>query len=275
MKSNIESIIPGNLLGNRREKENDETETRKLDKNEKKVCDELSHKEWSFRTFEKVAGIADRDGRADRIIAIASLVATIVGFGIAWIQIHQANVSYRESVEQFNLSGPRYSWFDARIGVHALATSTDEGSSARDMSAIVVSNTGRTQDTIVAIRRNGNIDDTAATCIPTFDEEGNLDEDAPVSVGTGLTPLEPGDSRLVFIVPKSPGTLAQDGRTRKYSSDATRRLDMLAASGLTYESERLDDVAEEIQDYYMGLPGILDAAFACETAFEKTFETGD
>jgi hypothetical protein len=196
-------------------------------------------------------------------------VATIIALIIAMVQVFQAKNEYTEGLRQFDQSGPKFSWFDTNIYVPMVSVSSTDGiTDTRQASAIVVSNTGRTQDTIVAPRRNGKIDDAMTVCLPAFDSKGDLDRTSPVDIGAGIVGLAPGDSRLAFFFTRGSGSISPDGSMAGAFGDLTQRLDMITASGRIYRSQKIARVPDEITDYYSSLPGYFDAVNACNTAMQ-------
>lgn len=89
---------------------------------EKKDARKLTEKEWLYRIGRADDGMWDQskkktayrwakriDGHFDEIgalLSILSIILTLIGFGVTYVQINQANESYRESARQFQQSGP-------------------------------------------------------------------------------------------------------------------------------------------------------------------------
>lgn len=168
---------------------------------EKAEADSLTNKQWLYiigRSAER--GNGEKKGRPDVILTVAerilsdiAAIATVIALGVAVFQISVGNW-------QFDRSGPRFSWFDTGLVSYTTeATLSDGFSGTGEVQAIVVSNTGRTGDTIVGMGRAGD-GDAMVLCTPEFDEDGNLMDRDAVSVGGGTVALQPGDSRLVFAV---------------------------------------------------------------------------
>ncbi len=76
-------------------------------------------------------------------------------------------------------------------------------------------------------------------------------------IGTGMMPLQPGDSRIVFVVTGNGGQL-----------DQTTSLEIYTASGRTMTTKPIDNVSSYVQDYYGNLPGMFNAQDACLRALE-------
>ena len=168
----------------------------------------------------------------------------MIALGVAVFQISVGNW-------QFDRSGPRFSWFDTGLVSYTTeATLSDGFSGTGEVQAIVVSNTGRTGDTIVGMGRAGD-GDAMVLCTPEFDADGNLMDRDAVSVGGGTVALQPGDSRLVFAVSVH-GPIPVTGG-----------LEVATASGRTYHAERVRDVSRLSVDHYARLPGWFDAQDAC------------
>lgn len=200
---------------------------------EKKDARKLTGKEWLYRI-----------GRADD--SMWDLIFTCV-------QINQANESYRESARQFQQSGPVFSWFDEDY--YARSMSTD--GTGRQIGAIVLSNTGRTSGSIIAVKRDGDFGKPMTLCMPSFTEDGRYDKTVKPSVGTGLAALDPGDSRLVFYMTGNGGKL-----------DRTETLRIVTTSGQTLDAARIRNVSKEAMDHYASLEGWFDAVNACENAMD-------
>lgn len=89
---------------------------------EKKDARKLTGKEWLYRIGRADDSMWDQskkkttyrwakriDGHFDEIavlLSILSIILTLIGFGVTYVQINQANESYRESARQFQQSGP-------------------------------------------------------------------------------------------------------------------------------------------------------------------------
>lgn len=155
---------------------------------EKKDARKLTGKEWLYRIGRADDSMWDQskkkttyrwakriDGHFDEIgvlLSILSIVLTICGFIFTCVQINQANESYRESARQFQQSGPVFSWFDEDY--YARSMSTD--GTGRQIGAIVLSNTGRTSGSIIAVKRDGDSGKPMTLCMPSFTEDGRYDK---------------------------------------------------------------------------------------------------
>lgn len=119
---------------------------------------------------------------AERILSDIASIATVIALGVAVFQISVGNL-------QFDRSGPRFSWFDTGLVSYTTEATLPDGlSGTGEVQAIVVSNTGRTGDTIVGMGRAGD-GDAMVLCTPEFDEDGNLMDRDAVSVGGGTVAL--------------------------------------------------------------------------------------
>lgn len=219
---------------------------------EKAEADSLTNKQWLYiigRSAER--GNGEKKGRPDVILTVAerilsdiAAIATVIALGVAVFQISVGNW-------QFDRSGPRFSWFDTGLVSYTTEATLPDGlSGTGEVQAIVVSNTGRTGDTIVGMGRAGD-GDAMVLCTPEFDEDGNLMDRDAVSVGGGTVALQPGDSRLVFAVSVH-GPIPVTGE-----------LEVATASGRTYHAERVRYVSRLSVDHYARLPGWFDAQDAC------------
>lgn len=146
-----------------------------------------------------------------------------------------------------------FSWFDEDY--YARSMSTD--GTGRQIGAIVLSNTGRTSGSIIAVKRDGDSGKPMTLCMPSFTEDGRYDKTVKPSVGTGLAALDPGDSRLVFYMTGNGGKL-----------DRTETLRIVTTSGQTLDAARIRNVSKEAMDHYASLEGWFDAVNACENAMD-------
>lgn len=236
---------------------------------EKKDARKLTEKEWLYRIGRSNDGMWDQskkktayrwakriDGHFDEIgalLSILSIVLTVCGFIFTCVQINQANESYRESARQFQQSGPVFSWFDEDY----YASSMSSDGTGRQIGAIVLSNTGRTSGSIIAVKRDGDSGKPMTLCMPSFTEDGRYDKTVKPTVGTGLAALDPGDSRLVFYMTGNGGKL-----------DRTETLRIVTTSGQTFDATRIRNVSKEAMDHYASLEGWFDAVNACEDAMD-------
>ncbi|WP_270291091.1 hypothetical protein [Bifidobacterium adolescentis] len=62
-----------------------------------------SKKKTTYRWAKRIDGHFDEIGV---LLSILSIILTLIGFGVTYVQINQANESYRESARQFQQSGP-------------------------------------------------------------------------------------------------------------------------------------------------------------------------
>ncbi len=145
---------------------------RALNSAEKAEADALTNKQWlylickSVQDDEEITGntlkhettdhdTVDARGRIGRILhwteralGIAASISTVVALVFAAWQIHIGNW-------QFDRSGPRFSWFDTGLVSYTTEATLPDGlSGTGEVQAIVVSNTGRTGDTIVGRRQD-------------------------------------------------------------------------------------------------------------------------
>ena len=237
---------------------------------EKKDARKLTEKEWLYRigraddsmwnlskeTLFKCGiskKIASHSGEIGVLLSILSIVLTVCGFVFTCVQINQANESYKESARQFQQSGPVFSWFDEDY--YARSMSSD--GTGRQIGAIVLSNTGRTSGSIIAVKRDGDSGKPMMLCMPSFTEDGRYDKTMKPTVGTGLAALDPGDSRLVFYMTGNGGKL-----------DRTETLRIVTTSGQTLDATRIRNVSKEAMDHYSSLEGWFDAVNACENAMD-------
>lgn len=122
-------------------------------------------------------------------------VSTVMALVFAGIQIGQANDAYGQAARQFTASGSTFSWF----GIGPFDTTlTQEGEDVTMQVAFgaVISNHGRTGDTIVAVS-DPNPDDGLRVCVVESDGVGGLKPDTAAL--DGVIRLEPGESRFVIL----------------------------------------------------------------------------
>ena len=163
-------------------------------------------------------------------------------------------VTFRQAADQFAASGPEYSWFVAGKGT--LTVSTDSGGVGADYAyGVVVSNTGRTGDTVVAVTNPDGSKDALRVCTVDFDDAGRLEETGMVSAG-GFR-LEPGESRLVFLVSRE-----YRAGGRGFSTSIPDRLTVHGASGVSVTADRRT-AAEPIVDHYRAFPDFQRALDEC------------
>lgn len=257
-------------MNKKEEKKKDARYDPTLTAEERKDARKLTEKEWLYRIGRSNDGmwdqsketlfkcdlskkIASHSGEFGVLLSILSLILTLIGFGATYVQIKQANESFQESARQFQQSGPVFSWFDEDY----YASSMSSDGTGRQIGAIVLSNTGRTSGSIIAVKRDGESGNPMTLCMPSFTEDGRYDKTVKPTVGTGLAALEPGDSRLVFYMTGDNGRL-----------DRTNILRIVTTSGQTIDAARIRNVSKEAMDHYASLEGWFDAVNACEDAMD-------
>lgn len=109
-------------MNKKEEKKKDARYDPTLTAEERKDARKLTEKEWLYRIGCADDSMWDQskkkttyrwakriDGHFDEIgvlLSILSIILTLIGFGVTYVQINQANESYRESARQFQQSGP-------------------------------------------------------------------------------------------------------------------------------------------------------------------------
>lgn len=199
------------------------------------------------------------DKWADRLAAIT----TILAFIIAAYQILIGNW-------QFDESGPRYSWF-MMDNIDTQTIFDAEGASLQPAIAFVLSNTGRTEDTIVAMERKTRENETMRFCIPEIDEHGQLSDVSQVSIDDGVIHLAPGESKLIVLTTMrekiNPNRKKQYGRF-----EFTDNLTVYGASGIARKAQYIKKVPKEVKKHY-DTEGLKQAIIKCgELAGWKTKE---
>lgn len=191
-------------------------------------------------------------------INLTASLATIFAIGATIYQIAVGNW-------QFDRSGPDYTWFM----LDDLQANMEFSQDNRKMStqttfAMVMSNSGRTEDTVISLSRNTRKTETMRMCIPEFDEEGEYKTDSAVLDNKGSLALAPGEARLLFMV--SPRSEAKEtAGTIGFRSDSfeiTGDLTVYSASGRTWKAKRMQP-DQEVIDHYGNLPGIERAKKDC------------
>lgn len=188
------------------------------------------------------------------------LWVSIIASLISVVSVIIALVQMRQAVEQFKAEGAVY-----RINYVDAPAMELSGEESGSHISYVVTNTGRTQGTILDIDR-GLADDRLAVCVPRMDEGGNL-----VAPGGDLTwgdvvpvnhqfTLQPGQSQLVFMASaKTVPKLLTDGdgnmavtMGEPLTVTAGLRLHLSDGSAQTVEPDTADPVAVE---HYRNLTG--------------------
>ena len=228
---------------------------------------------------EKIDQLA-KPSLVDTIIKWVSFVVTVLGVVFSTgalimsaVQIRQASDSYnasveqfRESIRQFEQSGPQYSFFYADI---TPGGKLDLGGGKLEIGGqtsigLVVSNTGRTADSVVSLRRNTKRKETLTVCIPEFDQDGDLVDQNPATLDTAMIRLEPGESRLVFLTGQSENYVYEGGGSfRSEGFELVDDIMVYGASGIEREAEYKKDVPDQVREYYTTLPGYEQARSIC------------
>lgn len=196
-------------------------------------------------------------------INLAVSVSTMVALVFAGVQIKQANDAYVQAARQFAASGSTYSWF----GISPFDTTlTQEGEHMTMQVAFgaVISNHGRTGDTIVAVS-DPNPDDGLRVCIVESDGGGGLNPDTAALDGT--IRLEPGESRFVILTTKrvEAGTI---GRSRLRFT-VPNELVVHKADGSTSKAVNHEEVSREALRHYGSQRGFDESIANCERLAER------
>lgn len=110
----------------------------------------------------------------ERFLNIGAAIATIIAFFVAVWQVAIGNW-------QFERSGPDYSGFIVQGSITSGAQVTDSTFSIQPAFAVVISNTGRTGDSILLIeQQDSGKSHPMQACIPNIDTNGNLDTSDPI-----------------------------------------------------------------------------------------------
>lgn len=204
-------------------------------------------------------------------LTIASSVAAVIGLLFSGYQMKQAADAFDESLKQFTQSGPQYSFFYTDINP-GMRLETDGGTinlSGQSSVGLVLSNTGRTADSVVSLRRNTENRETLTVCIPELDEDGNLVDREPATLDAAMIRLEPGESRLVFLTGQREDYAHEEGDSfRGTGFEIVHDIMVYGASGIEREAEYKKDVPEPVMEYYTTLPGYDEAREICGNLVE-------
>ena len=204
-------------------------------------------------------------------LTIASSAAAVIGLLVSGCQMKQAADAFDESLKQFEQSGPQYSFFYADI---TPGGTLDLGGGKLEIGGqtsigLVMSNTGRTADSVVSLRRNTKRKETLTVCIPEFDQDGNLVDQNPATLDTAMIRLEPGESRLVFLTGQRENYVYEGGGSfRSEGFELVDDIMVYGASGIEREAEYKKDVPEPVKEYYTTLPGYDEAREICGNLVE-------
>lgn len=199
-------------------------------------------------------------------LTIASSVAAVIGLLFSGCQMKQAADAFDESLKQFEQSGPQYSFFYTDPGLNLTVNLNGGGLEVGGQTSVglVVSNTGRTADSVVSLRRNTERKETLTVCIPEFDQDGDLVDQNPATLDTAMIRLEPGESRLVFLTGQSEDYVHErDGSFRSERFELVDDIMVYGASGIEREAEYKKDVPDQVREYYTTLPGYEQARSIC------------
>ena len=206
-------------------------------------------------------GIKDWLGIAANILTIGAFVVAVVAIGIGgW---------------QFDRSGPDYTWFmldrmEPNVRIKADVMST------QSTFAMVLANSGRTEDTVISLSRDTKHAESMRICMPEFDRKGGYKAGSAVLNDRGSFSLAPGESKLLFAVaPRTSMTLT--GQTDKYeeyrseSFEITGNLTVYSASGKTWTAKELHPDQRVIR-HYEDLSGFKQAKKDCMSLVNKDME---
>lgn len=192
---------------------------------------------------------------AIEVVGLVANLATIFAIGLTCFQIYVGNW-------QFDRSGPDYTWFTFGLG-NRLDLGTGGPSDQTYMMA-VLSNSGRTEDTVVSMKRKTRMAENMTICIPAIDGDGNLTGKAALNDGT--LKLAPGDSRVLIIATRSTrSAVRQDGNGIAFSGshfEMTHKMTVYSASGHEWDAKWVD-ADEIVMKHYENLPGLATAERRC------------
>lgn len=173
---------------------------------------------------------------ATEVIGLFANVATIVAIVLTGYQIVVGNW-------QFDRSGPDYTWFmldrmEPNVRIKADVMST------QSTFAMVLANSGRTEDTVISLSRDTKHAESMRICMPEFDRKGGYKAGSAVLNDKGSFGLAPGESKLLFAVaPRTSVILTgQTDKGEEYRSESfevTGNLTVYSASGKTWPAKEL------------------------------------
>lgn len=200
------------------------------------------------------------------IPSIAAACATILALVFAAIPIFQSWHSEQVSRRQFEESGPAYSCFPL-TGVAPNLNSDGHTIYSTPAYAIVLTNTGRTNDSVIDIQQKvGSKTQEMRMCVPNFNKDGVLDESEPVKPDSASIRITAGDARLMVLVgDTSSATLNPDTGTslRGKPFTVTDYLIVYTASGRNITAQRDADVSQRTVEHYDAYVGLDKAVSMC------------
>lgn len=205
---------------------------------------------------------------AMEVIGLFANVATIVAIVLTGYQIVVGNW-------QFDRSGPDYTWFmldrmEPNVRIEA------DGMSTQSTFAMVLANSGRTEDTVISLSRDTKHAESMRICMPEFDRKGGYKAGSAVLNDKGSFSLAPGESKLLFVVaPRTSMTLTgqtdKDEEYRSESFEITGNLTVYSASGKTWPAKELHPDQRVIR-HYEDLSGFRQAKRDCMSLVNKDME---
>lgn len=208
---------------------------------------------------------AKRWKRATEVIGLFANVATIVAIVLTGYQIVVGNW-------QFDRSGPDYTWFmldrmEPNVRIKADVMST------QSTFAMVLANSGRTEDTVISLSRDTKDAENMTICIPEFNGKGEYKDGSAVLNDKGSFGLAPGESKLLFAVaPRTSVILTgQTDKGEEYRSESfevTGNLTVYSASGKTWPAKELHPDQRVIR-HYEDLSGFRQAKKDCMSLVNK------
>lgn len=205
---------------------------------------------------------------AMEVIGLFANVATIVAIVLTGYQIVVGNW-------QFDRSGPDYTWFmldrmEPNVRIEA------DGMSTQSTFAMVLANSGRTEDTVISLSRDTKHAESMRICMPEFDRKGGYKAGSAVLNDKGSFSLAPGESKLLFVVaPRTSMTLTgqtdKDEEYRSESFEITGNLTVYSASGKTWPAKKLHPDQRVIR-HYEDLSGFRQAKRDCMSLVNKDME---
>lgn len=173
---------------------------------------------------------------------------------------------------QFDRSGPDYTWFmldrmEPNVRIKADVMST------QSTFAMVLANSGRTEDTVISLSRDTKHAESMRICMPEFDRKGGYKAGSAVLNDKGSFGLAPGESKLLFAVaPRTSVILTgQTDKGEEYRSESfevTGNLTVYSASGKTWPAKELHPDQRVIR-HYEDLSGFRQAKKDCMSLVNK------
>lgn len=229
----------------------------------------------------------------DQYNSILTLVISIAALITSFAAIHISLDQGDQETQRWLKEGARYELS------YAVAPAADEGVDLFDDTrfkqlngSLIITNTGRTQGTVIEIRATeSDYDEELIMCVPTIEDGGKINlssdntelpymdgtsysydsqanKEASATIGAKEITLEPGESRLLFLA----GEAHEEGQGTPEAYDGA--YDVYTAGGEKYTLQPVDH-GDTYSTHYQNLPGFDTARRMCsQFARERLGENG-